>query len=223
MSALDVRRLLDGKPVAVQRAGEETNQLRSLRRVWWDLKVSEALITAALTAAAAFAAAGLASWLALRGVRHQATTQRELAAADRVDRREAEARAVRRNAYTEFIAAAIRCAGLIRDAREAHIDDDEYRKRHSAVQGALSDLILAQAIVSVEGPKEVSIAAVHARQSLDRELEATHAHRSGSGPAQSVVDAGRARLQAVGFMSDAARRALSGETEPPVAAPCVAH
>ncbi|WP_159026440.1 hypothetical protein [Streptomyces vietnamensis] len=185
--------------------------------------MSEALITAALTAAAAFAAAGLASWLALRGVRHQTTTQRELAAADRVDRRETEARAVRRDAYTQFIAAAIRCAGLIREAKEAHIDDAEYLDRHSAVQHALSDLISAQAIVSVEGPQEVSAAAVQARRSLERELEATHAHRSGSGPAQSVVDAGRARLQAVGRMSDAARRALNGETEPPVAAPCIGY
>ncbi|MFJ8668182.1 hypothetical protein [Streptomyces sp. NPDC093600] len=185
--------------------------------------MSEALITTAFTAAAAFAAAGLASWLALRGVRHQTTTQRELAAADRVDRRETEARAVRRDAYTQFIAAAIRCAGLIREAKETHIDDEEYRERYSAVQRALSDLILAQAIVSVEGPPEVSAAAAHARRSLDRELEATHAHRSGSGPAQSVVDAGRARLRAVGGVSNAARRALNGETEPPAAAPCVAQ
>ncbi|MFJ5835084.1 hypothetical protein [Streptomyces sp. NPDC093089] len=185
--------------------------------------MSEALITAALTAAAAFAAAGLASWLALRGVRHQTTTQRELAAADRADRRETEARAVRREAYTQFIAASIRCAGLIREAKEANIADGEYRERHSAVQRALSDLILAQAIVSVEGPEEVSAAAVHARRSLDRELEAMHAHRSGSGSVQSMVDAGHARIQAVGFMSNAARRALNGKTESPVATPCVAY
>lgn len=184
--------------------------------------MSDTLVTAAVSAGAAFAASGLASWIALRSVRHQTTAQRELAAADRAERRAVEERSVRRDAYTQFITAAIRCAGLIGEAREENITDDEYRDRASIVRSALSDVIQAQAIVSVEGPAGVAQAAVHARRSLDNEFKAVHAWRSGTGSADEVITAGRVRLRAVGRMSDTARRAFGDESGPPPAPSCVA-
>ncbi|MFG3033400.1 hypothetical protein ACGFZJ_33425 [Streptomyces sp. NPDC048253] len=183
--------------------------------------MSQTLATAALTAAAAFAASGLASSLALWGVRKQLSTQRELAAQERADRRAAEDRIARRDEYAQLISTAIQCASLIRHAKELGIADDVYAERVSTARAALSEVIKVQAIISVEGPRNVIEAASQTRWSLASELEIVSAHRRGIASADEVNEAGRARRRAVGVMAAAARQAFGIEPEPSTAAPCV--
>lgn len=163
--------------------------------------MSQTLATAAITAASAFAASGLASSLALWGVRKQLATQRELADQERADRRAAEDRMARRDEYAQLISTAIQCASLIRETKEPDITDEVYTQRVSAARAALSEVIKVQAIISVEGPENVIKASSDARWSLASEIEIVSAYRRGTASADEVIEAGRARRRAVGTMA----------------------
>lgn len=178
-------------------------------------------MTATLAAVTALVASGMTSWLTLRGVRHQAETQREVAAKDHAERRAAENRTAQKTACIQFIESAIRCAALVQEIRRSDIADDEYQARLSTAQDALSELIRAQAVLSVEGPSSVAGAATEARWSLDREFAAARAERAGAVDGEAVNAAGDARRRAVGRIGQAARRAFGHDDGPPMAAPCV--
>ncbi|MGW6481990.1 hypothetical protein ACWGDS_29610 [Streptomyces sp. NPDC055059] len=180
--------------------------------------MSETVATTIITALVAFVASGLAALFALRGVREQLITQRALTAEDRAERREAERRTARRDAYAQFIAAAIRCAELIQQIRLVSPTEEGYADLISAIRGAVSDLVQAQAFVSVEGPAEVAAAATQARWALAQEFSAARAERAGTG---SADQAARERRKAVGSMAEAARRAFGDGVGPPAAAPCI--
>ncbi|WP_159062074.1 hypothetical protein [Streptomyces sp. WM6368] len=143
-----------------------------------------------IPSASSFAAAGLAAWWTVRGVRHQANTQHALAAGTQAAQRESEARAARRQAYARFIYAAVRTAGLLVRMSEAGITEDEYRDRREGAQQALDEVIEHEAIVSVEGPAGVALAAAQARRSLDHELAVILAHRQAQGSREAVEQAG---------------------------------
>lgn len=192
-------------------------RLRDDARLWWDPLVSDSLLTAIITAITAFAG----SWLAHWGLRHQVNAQREVTAADLAERRAAESRATQKAACIQFIDTAIRCAALIQEARQPGLIDDEYQDRLTAARSALSDLIRAQAVLSVEGPGSVAAAATEARWSVDREFVAARAERNGLVSAEAVNAKGSARRRAVGRVGQAARRAFGNDDEPPLAAPCV--
>ncbi|MFD9010440.1 hypothetical protein [Streptomyces sp. NPDC059552] len=95
---------------------------------------------------------------------------------------------------------------------EADITEDEYRDRRKGAQQALHEVIEHEAIVSVEGPAGVALAAAQARRSLDHELAVILAHRQAQGSREAVEQAGGARLEAVGRMTTAARRVFNGES-----------
>ena len=179
--------------------------------------MSDSLLTAIITAITAFAGAWLAHW----GLRHQVKAQREVTATDLAERRATELRAAQKAACIQFIDTAIRCAGLIQEARQPGLVDDDYQDRLTTARSALSDLIRPQAVLSVEGPGSVAATATEARWSIDREFVAVRAERNGLVSAEAVNAKGNARRRAVGRVGQAARRALGNGDESPPAAPCV--
>lgn len=178
-------------------------------------------MTAIIAAATALVASSLTSWLTFRGVRHQAKAQREVAAQDHALRQAAESRAAQKSACIQFIESAIRSAALVQEIRRSDLADDEYQARLNTAHEALSDLIRAQAVLSVEGPTNVAGAATEARWSLDREFAAARAERAGLVDAEAVNVAGDARRRAVGRVGQAARRGSGHNDGPPMAAPCI--
>jgi hypothetical protein len=184
--------------------------------------VSNSLLTATIAALTALAASGVTSWLTLRGVRHQVDAQRDVAARDHAEKRAVEIRAAQKSACIQFMESAIRCAARIQEIRRPGIADDEYQDRLSTARDALSDLIRRQAVLSVEGPSSVAVAATEARGSLDREFAAACAERTGGASHEAVSATGDARWRAVGRVGQAARRAFGNDDGPPLAAPCVA-
>lgn len=183
--------------------------------------MSDSLLAAGIAAVTALAASGMTSWLTLRGVRHQVGAQREVLVLAHAEQRATENRAAQKNACIQFIESAIRSAALIQEIRRLGIPDDEYQDRLSMARDALSDLIRAQAVLSVEGPSSVAGAATEARWSLDREFAAARAERTGTTLTDAVNAAGDARRRAVGRVGQVARRAFGNDDGPPLAAPCI--
>lgn len=93
---------------------------------------------------------------------------------------------------------------------EAGITEDECRDCCESAQQALREVIEHEAIVIVEGPEGVALAASQARRSLDHELAVILAHRQAQGSWEAVREAGLARLEAVGSMTAAHAASSTG-------------
>lgn len=183
--------------------------------------MSDSLLTAVIAAVTALVASGMTSWLALRGVLRQAEVQREVAAQDHAERRAEESRTAQTDACIQFIETAIRCAALVQRTRSPGMAEEAHQDRLEAAQAGLSELIRAQAVLSVAGPSSVAVAATEARWSLDREFAAVLNERAGAATAEVVHAAGDARRRAVGRVGGAARRAFGSDDGQSLAAPCV--
>ncbi|UQT58489.1 hypothetical protein M4V62_27325 [Streptomyces durmitorensis] len=175
--------------------------------------MDQTVAVAVITAGAAVSASGLTSWIAMRNARQQVEQQLLLAREERTDRRAAEHRAARRDAYAHFLSEAISTAATIRQAREQDISEELFQSHYAAASESLTLLLQAGVPALIEGPAEVAKAVREVRSALRTELEAVLAAHEQTGTMDAALEAADQRRSAVGAMSTVARAALGASID----------
>lgn len=175
--------------------------------------MNQTVAVAVITAGAAISASGLTSWIAMRSAQRQSEQQLVLAREERAERRTAEHRTARRDAYAGFLSEAISVAAAIRRVRQLGISEEEFQSRYAAASESLMLLVPTGALVSVEGPAELGEAGRQVRSALTSELQAVRAAYEQTGTMSAALEAGHQRTIAVGAMTTAAREALGANID----------
>ncbi|MFH8737178.1 hypothetical protein [Streptomyces sp. NPDC017964] len=170
--------------------------------------MNQTVIVAIVTAAAALGGSGLTALVNLRSARLHGDQQIKLARADHVEKRNAELRQSRRDAYVRFLDQAVTAVHATDKTRGQQLTDEDFKRLHATARDEIGSLLPLLNVLSVEGPQRVLEQARELRSALYDELSMIRAVRRSEQERGLLQEAADRRRRAITKTTYAAREAL---------------